>query len=326
MLAGGVALGAYQAGAYAALHEHEELWPARLAGSSIGAVNAALIAGNAPQMRLAQLQAFWNKAHLESAPQLHWLGDSGRYAASWLSVVQSRLFGRTGQFRPRFAEMMLSSVSSIYDLSPLRAQIENCVDFKRLNAGAPRVTVVTTDIETGDEVAFDTCNGADINADHLIASCGFLPDFPPLEIGGRLLGDGGLVANAPIEAALVDEDSNADILCFVVDLFSSRGERPKTLEQAAARRWDLLFANQTRQTLNRLKREYRYRASHPKVTMLHLAYRPSTQEAGPEKPFDFSRQTLTERWEAGYLDMQEAILLASGGNVTSVRGISLDIW
>jgi NTE family protein len=326
VLAGGVALGAYQAGAYAALHEHEELWPARLAGSSIGAVNAALIAGNAPQMRLAQLQAFWNEAHVDNAPLLDWLGGSWRDATSWLSVLQSRLFGRSGQFRPRFAEMMLSSVSSVYDLAPLRAQIEKLVDFERLNAGEPRLTVVTTDIETGDEVAFDTCNGASISADHLIASCGFLPDFPPIEIGGRLLGDGGLVANAPVETALLDEDSNADILCFVVDLFSSRGERPRTLEQAAARRWDLLFGNQTRQTLNRLKREYRHRARHPKVTIVHLAYRPSTQEAGPEKPFDFSRQTLTERWEAGYLDMQEGILLASGSAISSVRGVSLDLW
>ena len=305
VLAGGIALGAYQAGAYAALHEYEELWPARLAGSSVGAVNAALIAGNAPEDRIACLQAFWNETcsnDLPAAPSPAW-----RHAASWLSALQTRLLGQPGYFRPRFPDLLLTHLTSIYDLAPLRSRIERLVDFERLNAGSPRLSVVTTDIETGDEVVFDNCNGTPVSSEHLLASCGLPPDFAPVEIDGRLLGDGGLVANAPIDTALRDEGSNGDLVCFVIDLFSARGARPANLEQAAARRMDLLFANQTRRAIESVMREYRFRARHPKLRIVHLAYRAAPEEAGAEKPFDYSRHALSTRWDAGYRDMQDAI-------------------
>jgi NTE family protein len=161
VLSGGVALGAYQAGAYAALHGHERLHPAHIAASSIGAVNAALIAGGPPEGRAARLQAFWDEARLElplpvtALPEGPW-----RHAASWTAVLHARFFGRTGQFRMRLPELMLSDVASVYDLEPLRAQICKLVDFATLNAGKPTLAVVTTDIETGEEVVFDTRSGA----------------------------------------------------------------------------------------------------------------------------------------------------------------------
>jgi NTE family protein len=312
VLSGGVALGAYQAGAYAALHGHGGMEPDRLAASSIGAVNAALIAGNTPQNRMARLQAFWHEARLDVLPALpERIAAPWRHTYSWLSVLHTRLFGRSGHFTPRLPQLMLWNGASVYDLAPLKRQLERFVDFGLLNSGKPRVSVVTTDIETGEEVVFDTRAGSTIGPDHLLASCGFLPDFPPVEIGGRLLGDGGLIANAPVETALRDEDGSADVLCFIVDLFSSSGSRPQTLEQAAARRWDLLFGNQTRQALGRLARERRFRPAGPRVKVFHLAYRAPAHEAGPEKPFDYSAAALAERWDAGYRDMQEALGLAS---------------
>ena len=327
VLSGGVALGAYQAGAYAALHVHPELHPARLAGSSIGAVNAALIAGNAPENRMAQLQAFWSEARLEvTALVPDAVAAPWRHTYNWLSVLHTRLFGRTGQFFPRLPELLFSSVPSVYDFAPLRRRLERFIDFERLNSGTPRLAVVTTDVETGEEVVFDTENGATIGPDHLLASCGFLPDFPPVEIAGRLLCDGGLVSNAPIETVLRDEGSKSEVLCLVVDLFSPAGPRPRNLEQAAARRMDLLFGNQTRTTLARLGREYRFRAGRPKVTLLHLAYRPPSHDAGPEKAFDYSRQSLAERWAAGSADMEYAIALASGRASCTNRSVAMSVW
>ena len=327
VLSGGVALGAYQAGAYAALHAHPELHPARLAASSIGAVNAALIAGNPPEKRIAQMQEFWNEARLElTAPVPDAVAAPWRHAYSWLSVVHTRLFGRTGQFFPRLPELLFSSVPSVYDFAPLRRGLKRFIDFERLNSGTPRLAVVTTDVETGDEVVFDTENGATLGPDHLLASCGFLPDFPPVEIGGRLLGDGCLVSNAPIETVLRDEGSKSEVLCFVVDLFSPVGSRPRNLEEAAARRMDLLFGNQTRTTLTRLAREYRFRAGRPKVTLLHLAYRAPLHEAGPERSFDYSRQSLSERWAAGFTDMEYAIALASGRASCTNRSVAMSVW
>ena len=342
VLSGGVALGAYQAGAYAALHDHEDLRPRRLAGSSIGAVNAAVIAGNPPDERVARLRAFWDALTVAPGPfQAPWLGPwregPWRHAYNWMSVLQTRLFGRTGVFEPRLPEMLTGNVTSVYDLAPLRRQLERFIDFDRLNGNDPRVTVVTTDVETGQEVAFDTGRGDRIGPDHLLATCGFLPDFPPLEIDGRLLGDGCLVANAPFEAALLDRDNGADLLCFAVDLFAPEGGRPTTLEEAAGRRWDLLFGNQSRERLAGLEREFRLRwvlgriaarlgpelrqdrelaliskeGIERTLVLLHLSYRAPSHEAAPEKAFDFSRESLAERWETGFLDMAEAVRVAA---------------
>ena len=345
VLSGGIALGAYHAGAYAALHEHEALHPRYLAGSSIGAVTAALIAGNAPERRVEQLRAFWSAIAVEPGPlTTPWLNPVAegpwRHVYNWLSVAQTRIFGRAGAFQPRVPELMLRDVTSVYDLAPLGPTLERFIDFDRLNDGAPRVSVVTTDVATGEAVIFDTGQGDRIGPDHLLATCGFLPDFAPVEIDGRLLGDGGLVANAPMQIVLRDRHSEDDLLCFVVDLFSPDGGRPTTLEEAAGRRWDLMFGNQSRQRLESLEREFRLRwalarlarelgpkarrdpeldplleeASERRATLLHLGYRPPQHEAGPEKPFDFSRATLEDRWQAGFLDMEEAVRLAADGN------------
>ncbi len=325
VLSGGVALGAYQAGAFAALHAREELHPQHIAGSSVGAVNAALIAGNPPGQRVARLRQFWNEASLGAA--MHppaWPGLWQR-AYSRLAILQGRLFGRPGLFQPRLAELMLGSATSLYDFAPLRARLERFVDFGRLNRGGMRVSVVTTDVETGEKVVFDTRAGERIGPDHLLASCGFLPEFPPLEIGGRLLGDGGLVANAPIEIPLEDK-SDDDLLCFLVELFSAQGARPRTLEEAAGRQLDLMLANQTRQALRSLE------GAHSKgraVKILHLSYRPLPAEVPAQKHFDFSGAALEQRWRAGRLDMEEAILLASQATGTGRRAgrhVRLSVW
>lgn len=119
-----------------------------------------------------------------------------------------------------------------------------------------RFSVATTDIESGDMVLFDTARGDRINAYHLIASCGLLPEFAPLEMEGRLLGDGGLCANAPVEAVLLlDDQYDRERVCFVVDLFARDGHRPIGLESALARSQDLLFGNQTYMRLQAHRRQ-----------------------------------------------------------------------
>jgi NTE family protein len=349
VFSGGIALGAYQAGAYAALHEHGALQPEHLAGSSIGAITSALVAGNPPELRIERLRAFWNAITAEPAPfRTPCLDPSAegpwRHAHNWLSVLQTRLFGRPGAFQPRVPELTLRDVTSVYDLAPLRATLERFIDFDLLNAGRPRVSVTMVDIETGEAVVFDTGRGDRIGPDHLVATCGFLPDFPPLEIGGRLLGDGGLIANAPIESILLDPGREGDLLCFVVDLFSPDGGRPRTLEEAAARRWDLLFGNQSRQRLKDLEFAFRLRsglarlarelgpkarqdpdiaaildeASEGNALVVYLSYRAPEHEAGPEKAFDFSQATLADRWAAGSRDMAEAVRLAADRRQHSV--------
>jgi NTE family protein len=318
VFSGGVGLGAYQAGAYCALHDklaNSELW---LAGSSIGAVNAALIAGSPVEQRTRALHALWNEPD-RSPPHLETVGaERWQHIENWTHAVRTRLLGSAGHFRPR-TPLPWGNFKSLYDLSPVRQRIDALVDFDRLNSGEVRFTVAATDIESGELVMFDTARGDRITTDHLMASCGYLPEFAPVTISGRLLGDGGLSANAPIEALL--HEPPGELTCFVVDLFARDGARPRDLETALARKSDLTFANQTWLRLEAYCREQRLRAElqlsqgQPAsgTTIYYLSYRPDSSEAGSERIFDYSERSLATRWQAGAADMEHALGLDDGG-------------
>jgi NTE family protein len=246
VFSGGVGLGAYQAGAYSAMHVRN-LRPHWVAGSSVGAVNAALIAGNREADRLDRLQEFWKGGDWLGGPEHVALGANWQHLQNWMSAVSARLFGVAGLFHPRVAPSPGEQFSGLYDLSPLRRRLERLIDFELLNGQETRISIATTDIESGDLIVFDTAMGARISIDHLLASCGFLPEFAPVEIDGRLLGDGGLSANAPVEAVLVAGEgipnTASNLVCFIVDLFARDGSRPADLESALQRKNDLLFGN-----------------------------------------------------------------------------------
>jgi NTE family protein len=209
----------------------------------------------------------------------------------------------------------------------LRNQVSSLVDFGRLNGGEVRITIALTDIMTGELVLFDTHHGDRLSVDHLLASCGYLPEFEPLMISGRLLGDGGLSANAPIEALVGHEKP---ITCFVVDLFAREGDAPLDLETALARKSDLTFANQTWLRLEAFYREERLHAeledARPNArkhangvgaAVYYLSYRADPAEAGSEKLFDYSKRTIARRWQSGAADMDEALRLHLCGTDTS---------
>jgi len=302
VLSGGHGLGAYQAGAYQRMEEDKQR-PSHIAGSSVGAVNGALILGSAANERIDALRAFWAAGDLwfRSFALPGYFG----HAQNWLSVVHTRLFGASGHFRPQMPSW--GPFRSLYDLTPMKERLLRLVDFERLNSGDIRFSVAATDVETGDLVLFDTSKGDKISIDHILASCGFLPEFAPVEIGGRLFGDGGLSANAPVEA--VDEDPESSLI-FVIDLFARDGERPRSLEDALARKNDILFGSQTMQRFGLLHAAGRL------GSVVYLSYRPNKQEAGPEKTFDLSRATISERWSAGGADMDLGLKRIGEGTKT----------
>jgi len=276
---------------------------------------------------VARLRRFWEEGVLDSGwPLWPWWGEAGRQMESWAGIFNARLFGRPRLFRPRPPD---AHHMAIYGFEPLAARLGELVDFDLLNAGEPRFSVVSTEVDTGRRIEFDTHRGQRVSRAHLLASCGFLPEFPAVELDGMLLGDGGLVANAPVESTL-REEGERDLLCFIVELFSPEGARPRNLDQALGRRWDLLLGNQTRQTLLALAREHALRCAlaaseghgrWPSVTVLHLRYRAPEQAPAGDKMFDFSRAALRERWEAGYADMTRAARLALG-SIDAARGSS----
>jgi len=320
ILSGGSALGAYQAGAYAVLHERGYR-PAWVSGASVGAVNAAIIAGNPPERRIERLRRFWEEASHRAADWTVPPFGFARRFHTQLSAMQARLFGSPGVFRLRFPGAFsalpgMPDDASLYDLGPLRSRLEGVIDFDYLAGSPTRLTVTAVDVETGEEVRFDT-RDRDVRPEHLIASCGFLPDFPPQEVEGRLLCDGGMSANLPL-SAVVDEimdEPGGERLCIAVDLFSRFSPRPRTVTQAAERQLSLLLANQTRKTIEAAQELYALRqkvsalegkAGPGATTLLYVCNRPSPREM-PLKSFDFSGSTIAQRWKAGESDMTEAL-------------------
>src|SRR5262249_34708958 len=137
VLQGGGALGAYQAGVYQAMHEADIL-PDWVAGVSIGAINAAIIAGNPPNRRLSQLRAFWELITERKIWPFTPDGDVFRKArnatSSWLTMVG----GQPGFFTPRKTNPWLTptggqDATSYYDSGPLRDTLNNLVDFSMIN-------------------------------------------------------------------------------------------------------------------------------------------------------------------------------------------------
>jgi NTE family protein len=299
VFSGGLGLGAYHAGAYQAfplpLH-----W---CCGSSVGAITAALIAGNPPEKRVGALRAYWERGHAA----LDGRGaDPLRHAFAWISALGTRLIGSEGHFHPRLTFDPLR-FRSFYDLAPTRERLTKLIDFDRLNGGEVRLTIAATDLETGDAVLFDSPHDR-VTLDHILASCGFLPEFEPLQIDGRWLGDGGLSINAPFDPVLAEP---MPLHLYVVDLFPRDGKAPASLEAASERKSDLMMANQTYQRLGlalaaRRLRWQLERQEGPDDAIHLLSYRPGAEEAGPEKTFDFSTSAIAQRWQAGVLDMQQA--------------------
>jgi NTE family protein len=336
-LAGGIGLGAFEVGAWEALEE-AGLRPDWILGTSIGAVSAVLIAGGPPEGATARLRRFWETVGFEPLPAAgFWLGPvppSGplRRAAADAAISQTLVLGRSGLFRPN--PRPSEAAPALYELDPLRRTLAELVDFDALRApGAPRLTLTASDLLAGERVVFDTGRGDRIAPETIVACCALTPIFPPVELGGRLLGDGGLTGNLPLEPAL-SEPGAEEVLCIAVELFARQGARPRSLSTAAARAADVVFGSRTRDAVLAERRAHALRgalrrlsagspapaeaalADGPEtVTVLLVGERAEPDEAGLLKPFDFSRATLAARRQAGAAATRAAL-----GHPRAARG------
>lgn len=313
VFSGGLGLGAYHAGVFEALSSLRSPidW---VTGSSAGAITAALIAGSPSADRLGNLRGFWHRP--DRVPAIPY---ASRHLFAWLSSINTRLLGHAGFFHPRIP-IPASHFGGLYDLGPTRERLQQMIDVGRLNGGDPRITVCATDLESGDAVLFDSSSER-IDMDHILASCGFLPEFAPVQIAGRWLGDGGFSLNAPFDPVL---ETAGPLRLYVIDLFPRDGKVPDGLEAAAERKSDLTFGNQTFQRLGYALEAPQLRAELQDLDyddeVYLLSYRPGREEAGPEKSFDLSETAMAQRWRAGFLDMQYAASLGRIPNgICSVR-------
>ncbi|MDB5947134.1 MAG: Patatin [Ramlibacter sp.] len=333
VLQGGGALGAYQAGVFEALIENDSKldW---VAGVSIGAINAALIAGNAPEHRVARLREFWDLLSSGPAQRLpvSW-GD--RAVLNQWSAASAALAGIPGFFRPRLDPSLLlggaAPMLSYYDTAPLKATLERLVDFGRINRREVRLSVGAVDVRSGNSIYFDNTIH-EIRVEHIMASGALPPGFPPVQIDGQDYWDGGILSNTPLQYVLDTFPRTQRLVVLQVDLFSARGPMPTTLSEVIERQKDITYSSRTRMNTNaltanvnlqqaladlirRLPRalqadpsvaELRGHLTHKPVDIVHLIYRDKAYELD-SKDYEFSRSMVREHWEAGARDMRNTI-------------------
>ena len=331
---GGGALGAYQAGVYEALAEAGHL-PDWVAGISIGAINAAIIAGNDPGQRVERLRAFWDLVSSRvTVPSLFTDG----LMLSWFNEVSAGVVAATGIpgfFEPRMPPAALSlpgtlEAISYYDTAPLLKTLLDLVNFDRINSGEVRLSVGAVNVLTGNFTYFDTQDRV-IGPEHIMASGALPPAFAPVIIDGEPYWDGGLVSNTPLQHVL-DHHKEGDMTIFQVDLFSARGSMPKTMADVAQREKDIRFSSRTRfntdmqKELQRLRdaahrlstklpadlssdpdaRLLAARGGQGPVTIMHLINRGEAYET-QSKDYEFSRQTVNCHWDAGAADVGKSL-------------------
>ncbi|TFV97076.1 patatin-like phospholipase family protein [Oxalobacteraceae bacterium OM1] len=340
VLQGGGALGAYHAGVYQALHENG-LTPDWVVGTSIGAINAALIAGNDPDRCIARLEQFWDEVGQRDLLDLRRVPDTVRRFHSWLTALNCTFNGVAGFYAPRWFSPFFIGLpvaaeqASLYDMTPLAGTLAQLVDLDYLNSSAAmRLTVSAVHLSCGRLENFDTRQQR-VGIEHIMASGALPPGFPPVRVDGDLYWDGGLYSNTPLETVLADEP-RTDTLCFMVDLWSGDGPEPHTFDEVLTRQKDVVYASRSQRHIDaylrghKLRRMIRtLRAKLPAdalseaerreldaldadttIQIVRLAY------AGRDwlmasKDVNFSRGSIRWRWEQGYRDARRAIVVGA---------------
>lgn len=331
VLQGGGALGAYQAGVYQAFHE-AGLEPDWVIGTSIGAINASIIVGNAPDTRMAKLRAFWKRVehgHSSTTPFMSFFDAALRNSLAICAGVPSF-------FRPNLAAFINPHAAlgpeqaGYYSVDPLRESLRDLVDFARINGGPARLTVGACDVQTSEMRYFDS-RDEPLSLDHVLASGALPPAFPAVRIGGRLYWDGGILSNTPVEAVFDDAPRRSGIV-FAVHLWNPHGPEPTSVWQVMNRQKDLQYSSRAAAHIERQRQLHRLRhviaelccklpgevrnapevenlAGYGCLTRMHVVrlLAPALDDEDHTKDIDFSAQGIRLRWEAGYRHMQETL-------------------
>ncbi|PJD96028.1 MAG: hypothetical protein CK426_06215 [Legionella sp.] len=350
---GGGALGAYQAGVLHAL-DKAHYFPNWFVGTSIGAINAAIAAGNPEHLRIEKMYQFWEKIATHAPlSALSWPDYLPvKKVAHWLSAHSAALFGQAGFFSPRLFYPGLNTPSadniSFYDMMPLRSTLEQFVDFDRINSKKTvRLSVGAVEVESGEMLYFDS-EKEKIGPEHIMASGALPPSFPAIEINGKYYWDGGISNNSPL-CYVLSHREKTHILCFMVNLFNSYGLNPQSLDDVLQRKKDIEFSSKFHQTLSlyqeiqELKNSIHLLSQHippskkekpelklclargrqSTISLVHFLYQEDNSELS-SKDYEFSYHTIKERLDKGYKDGMRAIKKSPWLNPIDARnGIAL---
>lgn len=335
VLQGGGALGAYQGGVYEALLEGA-MTPDWVIGTSIGAINAALIAGNPPEDRLSRLHAFWRR--VEHGGLMRAAAGSWPFGRVWADALVTAT-GVPGFFEPNVAAMfgldaeLGAERAAFYSTAPLERTLSEMIDFDLLNDGSMRLTVGATNLRTAEMRYFDS-RAERLTVRHIMASGALPPAFPPVRIDGELYWDGGVVSNTPVEAVF-DDNPRRSGLVFCVHMWDPDGPEPDTLAKVFAREKDVRYSSRAvshiarqkqlhklRHVISELSRqvpaealaapEVRALAAYGCTTVMHVVRMMAPTLAGDAatKDIDFNAEDIRARWLQGRKDT-EALLAAA---------------
>jgi NTE family protein len=332
VLQGGGALGAYQAGVYQALHE-AGIEPDWVIGTSIGAINAGLIAGNPPEERLARLEQFWRRVKHEAFSQtlgsVLWFGAAASKALTFTTGVR-------GFFEPNPWAWVSPHVSlgaeaaGYYSTEPLERTLDELIDFSRIKEGPTRLTVGAAGVRTSEMRYFDS-RDMELCARHIMASGALPPAFPPVRIDGELYWDGGILSNTPVETVFDDNPRRSGVI-FAVHIWNPEGPEPQTMWQVFSRHKDIQYSSRAVSHIMRQKQIHRLRhmiaelfkrlpeaeqidpeirelRAYGCLTRMHVVrlLAPSVKGEDHSKDIDFSPDGIRTRWEAGLADTRRVL-------------------
>lgn len=331
VLQGGGALGAYQLGVYQAMHE-AGIEPDWVVGTSIGAINGSIIAGNPPALRLEQLHAFWDRMEMNPNSPLNSLAG---IFGNQISNMGTFINGIPGFFKPNPIAMMGQNArlgiekASYYTTEPLRETLNSLIDFDFLRSKATRLTVGAVSANSGEMRYFDSRQD-DLQVEHIMASGALPPAFPAVRIDGEPYWDGGIYSNTPVEVVL-DDNPRRDSTIFAVQLWNASDSEPETLADINERTKDIQFSTRDNSHIQRQQQIHKLRhiiremckmmpdelRSKPEMrelsawgcgTTMHLVrlHAPRIPGEDSTKDIDFTRNGIRSRWQAGYEDTKRA--------------------
>lgn len=335
---GGGALGAYQVGVYEALHD-AGIEPDWVIGTSIGAINASIVAGNAREHRMDKLRMFWSRVqHSPLTQAIASLPFFGPALSTWSTIAG----GLPNFFSPNMYALAGANVklgaeaAGYYHTSPLGETLAGLVDFERISGGDVRLTVGAASVRTSEMRYFDS-RDTRLDLRHVLASGALPPAFPAIRIDGDLYWDGGILSNTPVEAVF-DDYPRRNSVVFAVHIWNPHGPEPETMGQVMNRQKDVQYCSRAASHINRQRQIHRLRhvvselaaklppelrnseevrelAGYGCLTQMHVVrvMAPSLPNEDHTKDIDFSPAGVRSRWALGYADTQRVIAQAPWG-------------
>ncbi len=286
VLQGGGSLGAFSCGVFKAFAERNiniEI----LAGTSIGGINAAIIAGSKDRHPEVALEQFWlelAETSVDLTPR--WEppidNESGSYYSQYyqrasvslrhaLSFYSSAVYGNNIMFLPRWLPGYAATDPQyfrpdrwtyIYDHSPLVSTLEKYIDYSKLRPGGnpnARLIITAVNVLTAEPLTFDSTRQP-ITIKHLLGTSGYpLYGFPWVEVEkGLYAWDGSLLSNTPLREA-IDAAPTVDKRVFIVENYPKKIERlPQNLPEVYHRARDIMFSDKTAHNIKMSKAITRY--------------------------------------------------------------------